>query len=235
MNVKNLYSFFYFLPFVSFLFGYFIIYIFAQKQIIYTPNVIGKNLQTGINIAAKKGLSIKLLREKEDWNLPEGIILDQLPKPQSIIRVNQCLLLTISKKPKGIAAPNFLGQNQKFITSISSKMGLSTKIFWIKSLYPFDTCIAQYPQYDQELDKDRKLITYISQGNQSLYVVPNLKGLPINEVKRALEREKVQVEIFNTAQIDRKEMDNEIKIIDQKPMSGSIIDLSKPLFMQLQI
>ena len=235
MKIKKLINFLWILPFSSFLLGYCVIYIVTQKQQIYSPNVIGKNIQNCITIASEKGLAIKQLRQQEDPDLPEGTILDQIPKPQSAMRANQYLLLTVSKKPKGVLAPNFFGQNQKTITSASSKQGINSKIFWLKSIYPINTCFAQYPEAEQELDKSRKVITYFSSGNQTLYIVPDLRDLPFSEVKTSLEKENIKLEVFYSKKENELERTDEIKIIDQKPMPGSIVDLNKTLFMQLQV
>ena len=235
MEIKKINNFLWILPFSTFLIGYCAIYIITQKNQIYSPNVIGKNIQNCLTIASEKGLAIKLLRLQEDADLPEGTILDQIPKPQSAMRPNQYLLLTITKKPKGILAPNFLGQNQKTITTNSSKLGINSKIFWLKSIYPINNCFAQYPEPEQELDKNRKIITYFSAGNQTLHIVPDLRSLPLAEVKKALEKENVKLEVFYSKKENELELANDMKIIDQKPMPGSIVDLNKTLFMQLQV
>jgi len=163
---KKIQSYFWFFPFCSFIFGYCILHSFLQKKELLTPNIIGKSLQSTMNVLSSSGLSIRLLREQEDPDLPEGVILDQIPRPNQKIRPNQHVFITISKKPKAILTPDFLGQSQKFITKKSAKLGVQSKVYWLKNNYPINTCVAQSPQPDQEL-VNQKLITYMSAGGEN--------------------------------------------------------------------
>ncbi|MCK4650736.1 PASTA domain-containing protein [Candidatus Babeliales bacterium] len=207
---------------------------FLQKKEIYTPNVIGKSLQSCIKILSKESLSLKLLHEKEDSDLTEGVILDQIPHPNQKIRPSQNIFVIVSKKPKAIQTPEFLGKNHKFITKNSSKNGIQLKIFWLKSLYPVGNCIAQYPNPEQEL-VDGKMFVFLSVGNESLYVVPNFKDCFIRELLKKFENYNIKIDIFHTKIIDDDHVCKDCKIVDQKPMPGSIVDLSKPFFMQIQV
>lgn len=222
------------LPFFSFLLGYLFLHLFIQKQEIVVPNVIGKNLQECIKILSDKSLSIKLLRMQQDNDLPDGIVLQQIPGPNQKIRPNQNIFITISKKPKPIIAPNFIGLNHKEITKNSKKEAILNKSFWLKSFYPVNSCISQYPQEGQPL-KNQNLITYLSAGSNDLFIIPNFKDTALNEIKESLNNNNILLEISHIKQNGNEFEDQYCLIIDQKPMAGSIVDMSKPLRIQLQV
>ncbi|MFH1644593.1 MAG: PASTA domain-containing protein [bacterium] len=222
------------LPFFSFILGYLALHLFFQKQEIMVPNVIGKDLQECIKIISDKSLSLKLLRTQQDNDLPEGIVLQQIPGANQKIRPNQNVFITISKKPKPAIAPNFIGLNQKEIIKNSKKAAILNKSFWFKSIYPVNTCISQYPEEGQPL-KNQKLITYFSAGSNNLFIVPNLKDATLNDVKENLNNENISLEISHIKQNGDKFDDKNCIIIDQKPMAGSIVDMNKPLRIQLQV
>ena len=234
VHVKKIIKhFFWIFPFISFIFGYYLLHCFLQKKQLDTPNIIGKTLQASMNDLSKNGLSVRLLREQEDPDLPEGIVLNQIPRPNQKVRPNQHVFVTISKKPKEILTPEFWGQNQKYINLNSTKLGIHSKIFWLKSLYTANTCIAQYPQPDQELTQ-RKLITYLSLGGETLFVVPNLKDCIVSDLKERFNKENIKVDVFTRGD-ESNNIDSLAKIVDQKPMPGSIVDLGKILHIQVQV
>ena len=234
MRIKQISSFLWVFPFLGFIFGYYLLHLFLQKKTLETPNVIGKSLQSGMNALSVNGLSVRLLREQEDPDLPEGVVLDQIPRPNQKIRPNQHVFVTISKKPKPVLIPDFIGQNQKFITSKSAKMGMQTKIFWIKSHHPINTCIAQYPQCEQELGTG-KAVAYLSAGSEVLYIVPNLKDCYVEQLTELFKRGNIKLDVIHAKQVESSHHCKDCKVIDQKPMPGSIVDLSKTLYMQIQV
>jgi beta-lactam-binding protein with PASTA domain len=208
--------------------------VFLQKKSIDTPNIIGRSLQQGMIILSNKGLSLRLLREQEDADLPQGVVLDQIPKPKQKIRPSQNIFVTISKKPKQALTPDFLGNNQKDITKGCLKKSIQSKLFWIKSFYPTNTCIAQYPQPGQALDGN-KVTVYVSQGSEQLFVVPDLKHCLASDVLKYFDGENIMIDVFHIQQIEDGHVCFDCKVVDQKPMPGSIVDLSKMLHMQIQV
>jgi eukaryotic-like serine/threonine-protein kinase len=231
MKFKNL---FWILPFCFFISGYLFIYFFSSKNEVIVPNIIGKNLHTSIKLLAEDGLSLRLLREQEDLDLPEGVILDQIPKLGQKIKTNQNILVTVSKKPAPLLAPDFLGQDQDSVLKKSSKLGVQTKMFWVKSVYPVNTCVAQHPSVGEKVE-ERKMIAYFSSGGQTLYVVPNFKDYKIEQLKELSKKDDINVEIFHLKNVEPNHVCVDCKVLDQKPIPGSIVDLKKKLFIQLQV
>lgn len=232
-NKNNI--FLYFLPFLIFLSGYYIFYIFLQKRDIISPNLIGKNLTHSLSLLAENNLSLKLLREDENSDLPEGVILDQIPKPGQKMRPNQNLLVVISKKIKYSTVPNFVGQNQKVVALTIAKMGLQPKFFTIESAQPAGTCIGQYPSAGQDLIKD-KLLIYVSSGSNKLSIVPNFKDCPVIKLKELAKKHELKVDVYHNNSIDLSNHDcSTCRVIEQRPAAGSIVDLNKKLYLQVQV
>lgn len=231
MKIKN---FLWIFPFLFFVLGYFVLYFLFQKNEIITPNIIGKDLYIAIKLLAKENLSFKLLREQEDADLPEGIILDQIPKFGQKIKSTQNILVTVSKKPAPLLAPEFMGQNYEDILKKSTKLGIQVKPFWIKSFYPKDICIAQSPYVGQRVS-ERRMILLISEGQESLCVVPDFKNHKISQLQDLFKRDNINFEVFHNHSVENNHACLECDIVDQKPIYGSIIDLNKKLFIQLQV
>jgi beta-lactam-binding protein with PASTA domain len=230
---KQLKYFLWITPFFSFLIGYFFLYSFIRKKEIITPRFIGRKVQEGLLVASKCGLNVRVLREQEDVDLPAGIVIEQIPSPGQKIRPNQHIFVSVSKKPKIPKAPDVVGLKVSDITKQLSKLGVQHSSFFLSLPYPKETCIAQAPCVGSLLTK-RKLTTYISEGTTKLFIVPDLCGCDFDEVKEFLENEKVAVDVFYAGKTKNKKNFANI-VSDQKPMPGSIVDLNKPLFMQIQV
>ncbi|MFA5075223.1 MAG: PASTA domain-containing protein [Candidatus Babeliales bacterium] len=207
---------------------------FSQKKELFAPNIIGKKLQLSTNILSKNGLSLRLLREQEEPDLDEGVILDQIPKPNQKIKPNQHIFVIISKKPQPLSIPYFIGKNKKDIITQATKLGLSPKIFWLKSNYPVDCCIAQIPSPNTSV-KTEDIILYLSQDNSNMFVIPNFKNCSVSKLKELCDKKNIKLGIIKKNILEDFNMKQDLKIVEQRPIPGSIIDLSKKLYIQVTV
>jgi beta-lactam-binding protein with PASTA domain len=221
------------IPFLSFLFGYSILRSFFNISEVMTPSVIGKSLAEGIGIFSDTSLNIRLLNEKES-DFPEGIILDQTPSPGKEIRPNANVFVIVSKKSKKLQTPDFVGMKVGDVLHNSVGCGLSTKVFRLKSLYPFGECFAQHPYPGDEV-LESNIVSYVSSGLDSFRVVPSFTGVRIRDVQSKLENDTVQIEIVHNFSISEKHKCKKCLVVEQCPMEGSIIDSSKKLYLQLLV
>lgn len=217
------------IPFLGFAFGYLATYWFVQTSSVITPSVIGKNLQESVEALSKQRLGIRLLKEQEDSSMPEGVLMDQFPRPGQSVRPNQDVFVTISKRPKLFQAPNFLCLKHKDILGIAAKHGIDVNLVFLYSAHIPNTCYAQAPRHGVEM-KTRKMIACISQGIFPLIIMPNFKGHELGEVKDFLDKSNVHFDLATTG----KSLDNCV-VTEQSPMPGSIITSDRPVQIQLQV
>lgn len=218
-------------PFFCFFIGYYILRSFLHKKEFTIPNLTGKTLQNGIITLSSCGLNLRLAREKEDTDLPEGTILEQIPSSVEPIRLNQTIFVTISKKPKPELTPDFLGMTYKDILIKSRKLNIQPIITWLQSNCPKESCISQFPWPGQSMQQ-KDLVIYLSLGGCNMFIVPNLKGQMLSKVEEALNKYNISLDIVGK---DNLRLETNRTIVDQKPMFGSIIDLNKKLHMQLLV
>jgi beta-lactam-binding protein with PASTA domain len=86
------------IPFLSFLSGYLIMSFIYQPKTAKTPSLIGKSVQQALNLAATQGLSLRLIAEKEETDIPAGTIISQNPLPNTHIKAHQAIACIVSKK-----------------------------------------------------------------------------------------------------------------------------------------
>jgi beta-lactam-binding protein with PASTA domain len=221
-------------PFFGFLIGYFITHWLMQKNEIITPNILGKTLQESVVILSHNNLSVRLLHEREDAILPEGTILDQIPKPGQKVKPNQIVFVTISKKECPMIVPDFNSFQQNDTIASAEKKGILLKTFLIENDHPKGRCIAQHPQAGATF-KHKQMIVYFSSGPSSLCIVPSFKNQSINDIDTFLKSNNVQAEILHEKSISEDHQCLLCTIVAQHPSAGSIIDLNRKNTIQLQV
>jgi len=231
---RKLFSVLWFIPFISFLVGYLITGYFLRKIDLETPNVLGKSIQEALPLLSEHHLSIRLLQQREDSLLPEGTILDQLPRPGQKIRPNQSVFVTIAAKGRLLAMPDLWGKKRKEASALMAKQGIETKEIGLHTSFSRGMCIAQSPSAGRNLTA-RKALVYVSDGASPICIMPRLTGAMIGDVQAALAAHAVRAEIIHDQPMSPDHNCAQCKIIEQQPVPGAIIDTSHALQVQLKV
>ncbi len=235
MNIKtNITNLAWITPFLGFLLGYFILSGFFGKKDVLVPNITGKTIQESLRILSQNSLKLTLLKEIDVLDLPQGTILSQNPAKDFKIKSGQSVFVTVSKKPTTQITPNFFNVSYSKINKIISKQNLKTEIHWLESYLPSKNLIAQYPLPGDSLD-NKKLILYLSKGSCNFFIVPNFKGCSLSNLREAIDDSNVTLELFYKNTDYSYKSEDEIFVFDQKPIAGSIVDLSKKLYLQILV
>ncbi|MCK4499110.1 PASTA domain-containing protein [Candidatus Babeliales bacterium] len=227
-------QFFWLSPFFLFLFGYYGAQHFVRKREVAAPHVVGKSVKQALLSVSNCGLNLRFLREQVDSDLPEGTILEQVPKHGDMVRLNQHVFVTVSKCQPPIKSPLVLGFTHEVITAESKKLGIQSKMCWLESYHPKNLCFAQSPGLGQSLEK-RQLLAYLSLGHCKLFTFPDLKEQSLFQVREFLEKEGVTVDVFHPDKIAADHSCDKCIVYDQKPMAGAIVDMAKRLYVQLAV
>jgi len=206
------------LPFFSFLVGYQIINLFIKDKEFSVPNLIGKNLNEAIRITSEKNLNLRISGEKKDDQLPENIIISQVPNKQRI-KSNQSIYVVISKKSPKFLLPDLKEKNLKEIEDIAKQNNLKIKIYYNLSDQPENRCISYI--YDK-----KNIILYISSGNNKPFLFPNFKNRSLKDVVYLLNLNKLNFKVITTNESIYNDNKNYV-VVDQKPIAGSILSLDK--------
>lgn len=222
-------------PFLCFSISYIVFYyVFASTSLV-TPELIGKQLQDALQVLSDHNLNARILSQKEDEDCIPGTILSQMPAPQRIIRPHQSVFLVLSKKPVTQKAPTLLQKNKQEIEKIAAHQGLSLKEYYFTSNYPENVCIGQLPSGEQPLN-ERRLTVYLSNGSSKKPVLlPSFKKRPLSEVTSFLTEHGIKFHTIHAKPVEPNHVCTNCIILDQKPLAGSLVDLCKPLTIQLYV
>lgn len=222
------------LPFICFIFGYYVMAHFYVEEEITPPSVIGKNIQDAIGMLSQANLSARLLAYKEDAHVPSGTILNQMPTQSHKMRPQQPVYVTVSIKPTQQKAPIVINKSIENITKQLAAVGIKPKIYFLSSSYPNNTCFAQFPSPSQSVDQGL-VVLYISRGAQKPTIMPLLKGEKVFSALDFLANYPLKVVIKHTTVQPDDHICHDCTITDQQPLAGSIVSLQQemPLIVQL--
>lgn len=190
-------------------------------QTIKTPHLIGKYVHDVMPYLTQHNLNLRLIEEKEDADIPEGIIINQIPTSNSTIKPYQTIFIITTKKPPAKRTPSFICQTIEAIMNQCKKNEIIPHIYYVPHSYPHGTCFAQYPQQNDPLEKN-KITLYISSGDNKPIIWPNFIGKTVQEVTEFLHEYEIQPHIiFNTVH------NAEAIIIDQRPTAGTLLTLDE--------
>lgn len=211
-----------------------------MQQLFRTPNIIiphliGKQVHEILPLVTQYNLNIRLIDQKEESDLPEGIILNQIPTAGTTIKSNQPLFLVTTKKPLPIFAPACIEKHIDDLVGTLRKNDINHQIYYVPHAYPKEICFAQSHHAHESLEKE-KLILYISSGNDKPIIWPSFVNMPLQEVIEFLSVYTINPSVINDA-TDKEQRSDDYIIIDQRPFAGTLLTLNtdKPLSVQLRI
>ncbi|HBS48077.1 TPA: hypothetical protein DEO28_02295 [Candidatus Dependentiae bacterium] len=233
IRFKNLNGYIWFLPFVAFLLGYSGLRLLLHKKQISTPSVVGKSIQEALAILSENGLNMRLLKEVEGSDFKQGIVLEQQPAPGMFVQLNNSIFISIAKTHRTSTSPNFLGANISDVQSKLNELGIKYRLIASPSIYPKDSCFAQFPSPNERIES-KEMILYISLGSNPVVIIPNFKNSKLSDIEDFAQKNDVSLNVVFKSEESRFEKEK-LFVIDQKPMAGSIVDLSKKLYLQIMV
>lgn len=222
------------LPFICFIAGYIVSNIFVGASSHKAPHIIGLTIHEALKLTSQNHVSIKLIAEKECSGTIPGTILTQKPIAGRLMKQNQAILVTVSKQPIVPTAPDMLSKTSVQTANLSKENNLKMKQYFLHSSLPKNTCIGQAPQPNAPIS-DRKIVIYMAQEKQNLYIMPDFIDQKLSVVVHALKQHQLNPTItLRHEKIDNPYPEN-LKVVEQKPRAGSFVSLDQSLNVQLEV
>ncbi len=189
------------------------------------PDLRGKSLLEASRLVASRKLYLKIEAEEYSSDIPEGHVISQNIPPSRKIKEGRTLRVIVSKGPKILAMPSFVGLDIDEARELARKKNIRIqRIIKVHSdNFPRDTVVAQRPSEDE---KGSDVVTLlVSRGPyEQLYVCPDFTEMTLEEAKIIADRIGVEIELDGYGS----------RIVAQKPAPGSIIKSGDILILELQ-
>lgn len=216
-------SFVWVVPFIAFIAGYLLVRGLTHTETITVPAIMGLHLTDAIRTLSSDSLNVRILAEKEDPDLHEGMILSQTPEPGTLVKPHQSIFLVITCKPLKPQAPTLLGTTLSQAQVRARNASITLKTYTLESPIPQGRVIAQSVMPRRDV-KENSLTIYTSKGSTPLRIFPQLKGKKPDEVTSFFGLYDIPVSV--------KGPHNKV-IKDQRPLAGTLIDIRKPLVVEV--
>lgn len=234
--MKQLKNYLWVLPFISFIFGYQLLSFLYSPKSLRVPQLVGASIQDGISSLSALNLNVRILAQKIDSDLPEGLILNQSPSEGQPVKAYQSVYLVVTKRPAKNIVPNIKNLDHNNIIQILQDKKIHLRTYSIDSNIPKNSCLAQYPSSGQMIESKESVIAYISNGITLTRIFPLLKDKNLSDVKEFLDSFNIKYNINYKGPASKLKLnDLEYEVVDQRPISGSIVDISKPFTVQLTV
>jgi len=217
------YSSLWILPFLSFIAGYQLVRALTHTEKVRVPSVVGLHMNEAIKLLSADLLNVRILAEKEDPDLHEGTILSQTPEAGLPVKTHQSIFLVITKRPPKARAPQLRGLTCEQAQAKAVQAGIILSTVFFENPYPQDRVIAQSVIPEREVPH-KSMMIYCSAGTTPLRIFPDLRGRTVEETVAFFNKYSGTVHI----QGNRAE-----PIKEQQPRAGSLIDIRKPLVVEV--
>ena len=153
------------------------------------PDLTDLSLEEAEVILKKKGLDLQILAEVYDPTKPPGIILSQIPQPNTRIREGRAVKITVSKAGKTVLVPRLEGVSIRQAELLLIHEGLELgEVSWTPSdSFPKDVVIASTPSSETPVPYGMSINLRVSLGiKPDTVVVPDLLGMSLEGSKKVL-------------------------------------------------
>lgn len=152
------------------------------------PNLVGKNYQEVIEEYTDESFKIELESEKNS-SKEAGTIISQTPETGKISKT-PVIKVVVSKGKKSAVLTNYVGKDIEDVTEELDSLGFTNVSVEYDShaTYPKNTVYKQSPGKGSNVNKDEKIIIYVSTGNDDIKVkVPLVTGYTKSVARSTLE------------------------------------------------
>lgn len=223
MTNRYYYSFLWVLPFVSFLAGYQLLRNLTHAETVTVSSVVGLHIHDAIKTLSADRLNVRILAEKEDPDIAEGIIMSQTPYAGRVVKPHQSIFLVISRKPPKPKALALFGLVQSEAEDQAKRAKIELREYSLESLQPENTIIAQEKLPLEDI-QDGSMAVYLSSGTTPIRIMPSLKGRTIEDVTAFFKPYAIKVEVSHPG------ADHECAtciIAEQHPLAGTLVNIKK--------
>ncbi|MEK6756667.1 MAG: PASTA domain-containing protein, partial [Bacteroidota bacterium] len=187
------------------------------------PDVIGKELDDGIQVLAESGLVGKKADVRTDKQYPEGTVVLQNPPADAEVKFGRGVYLTVSGGEPMAAVPGLRGRTLRDATFALERFGLALGEirYEFSDEYPQGTIIDQSVAESTRVIIGRSISVVVSQGKSGEQVpVPDVVRKTFAEAERTLIQAGLRIGNI-TYQVNADLLPN--TVIDQFPKPGDLV------------
>jgi len=164
-----------------------VIHVVAVPDTVEVPDFRGLTLERAKAELSRLRLTLRTV-QKEDENVPEGVVMEQAPAPGTRVTLETPIELVVSKRMAEVSIPELVGLSADEARNELRKLKMDLLI----TSYRFDatadeeTVLEQSPSAGARAKPGGRVRVVLSRGNQGMNV-PQLEGKTVEEARRIAE------------------------------------------------
>ncbi len=164
------------------------------------PNLVGKSTPEAVKLLESKGFEVMIQDSVFTDTVPRGTVIKQLPDPNSTVKVNRIVFLTVNRfTPPMIEMPKLEGLSMRFALDMLERNHLQLQDTVFKPDFMKGSVLEQ--QYNgvritpgTKLQWGSKITLVIGAGlDDKQMLVPDLVGMTLGEARPLLEQEGIGI------------------------------------------
>lgn len=221
-------------PFVIFFIGFFLAFFLFPRHRATVPVCIGKQAAIACAELSDFGFSVRCSLVTVENPALAGVVVDQLPDSGALVYRGHNIHLNIGQQSTARIIPDFIGQPVSTVKALAKEQGYEVTLVWLHHYRPMGICFAQTPRA-HEVAHHARIVCYCSLGSAPFGVMPNLIGQSRAAVEDFAQANNVDVQFIAPKGSSKSKNGGTLKVVDQQPASGTIVDANKQLFVQVQL
>ncbi len=192
------------------------------------PYVLGKTVPEAEKILSTTGLTVAKVSEQYSDQVPQGYIINQIPKAGQVVKSARSIYLTISKGQESVYVPYIVGQPSRSARILLKNKGLEigNVEYATSETYGPDTIILQKTNSGMQVPFGTRIDLVVSRGGESQVKVPLVEGLKLDDAVKVL-TESGLVSGVVTSVKNETYLPN--TVLKQSPAAGETINKNSPV------
>ena len=191
------------------------------------PSVVGKDIKEAALVLSEQNLGLKVVGTKFSSQIPEDIIISQLPSPKAKVRRDRTIEVVLSAGRQVVVVPSLIGKRVREAELDLSRRGSKiNSISYIYSEAAESQIVAQDPPAGTSSTRKGGLDILVSLGPRiPQFYMPDFTG---KELRKGIDLvEKLPLNIGKIREVPFS--GKEGIILSQSPLPGSQVDAEAPI------
>ena len=197
------------------------------------PSVVGKDIKEAALILSEQNLGLKVVGTKFSSQIPEDIVISQLPSPKAKVRRDRAIEVVLSGGRRVVVVPSLIGKRLREAELDLSRRGSKiNSISYTYSEAAESQIVAQDPPAGTSSTRKEGLDILVSLGPRTpQFYMPDFTG---KELRKGIDLvEKLPLNIGKIREVPFS--GKEGIILSQSPLLGSQVDAEAPIEFRVSV
>ena len=207
--------------------GFLTLRMLVPSEKIEVPSIVGKDIREAALVLSEQNLGLKVVGRKFSSEIPEDIIISQLPPPKAKVRRDRTIEVVISEGRRVVVIPSLIGKRVREAKVDLSRKGLEIKaISYVYSKAAQGEIVSQDPPARTSSSRKEGLDILVSLGPRSpQFYMPDFTGKKLGKGTDPLEKLPLNISKIKEVPFAGEEG----IILSQSPLPGSQVDAEAPV------